>query len=174
MDITSRTYASNLMNSLFRLYKFNLIDIILLNGNCLTAFRQCIHLFIISDVSDTSQDANVYSVNSVISHPHLSLIISAHDDRQIRFWDSLSGKCVHSLTAHLDSVTTLSLNSKGTLLLSASHDCSIRIWDINTKLCIQEITGHRKKFGEAINAVAFHPTQHFMASAGSDALAKVY
>ncbi|VDP62556.1 unnamed protein product [Schistosoma mattheei] len=128
----------------------------------------------LSDVSDTSQDANVYSVNSVISHPHLSLIISAHDDRQIRFWDSLSGKCVHSLTAHLDSVTTLSLNSKGTLLLSASHDCSIRIWDINTKLCIQEITGHRKKFGEAINAVAFHPTQHFMASAGSDALAKVY
>ncbi|CAH8442096.1 unnamed protein product [Schistosoma intercalatum] len=127
-----------------------------------------------TDVSDTSQDANVYSVNSVISHPHLSLIISAHDDRQIRFWDSLSGKCVHSLTAHLDSVTTLSLNSKGTLLLSASHDCSIRIWDINTKLCIQEITGHRKKFGEAINAVAFHPTQHFMASAGSDALAKVY
>ncbi|CAI2723263.1 unnamed protein product [Schistosoma spindalis] len=127
-----------------------------------------------TDVSDTSQDANVYSVNSVISHPHLSLIISAHDDRQIRFWDSLSGKCVHSLTAHLDSVTTLSLNSKGTLLLSASHDCSIRIWDINTKSCIQEITGHRKKFGEAINAVAFHPTQHFMASAGSDALAKVY
>ncbi|CAH8445144.1 unnamed protein product [Schistosoma margrebowiei] len=127
-----------------------------------------------TDVSDTSQNANVYSVNSVISHPHLSLIISAHDDRQIRFWDSLSGKCVHSLTAHLDSVTTLSLNSKGTLLLSASHDCSIRIWDINTKLCIQEITGHRKKFGEAINAVAFHPTQHFMASAGSDALAKVY
>ncbi|KAH9594427.1 Striatin-3, variant 2 [Schistosoma haematobium] len=127
-----------------------------------------------TDISDTSQDANVYSVNSVISHPHLSLIISAHDDRQIRFWDSLSGKCVHSLTAHLDSVTTLSLNSKGTLLLSASHDCSIRIWDINTKLCIQEITGHRKKFGEAINAVAFHPTQHFMASAGSDALAKVY
>ncbi|XP_018647932.1 LOW QUALITY PROTEIN: putative striatin [Schistosoma mansoni] len=127
-----------------------------------------------TDVSDTSQDANVYSVNSVISHPHLSLIISAHDDRQIRFWDSLSGKCVHSLTAHLDSVTTLSLNSKGTLLLSASHDCSIRIWDINAKLCIQEITGHRKKFGEAINAVAFHPTQHFMASAGSDALAKVY
>lgn len=143
------------MNLLFRLYKFNLLDIILLNGNCSTAFwsadqlinyvryntllltvlqlfnwkalylslcRQCIHLFIISDVSDTSQDANVYSVNSVISHPHLSLIISAHDDRQIRFWDSLSGKCVHSLTAHLDSVTTLSLNSKGTLLLSASKN----------------------------------------------------
>ncbi|CAH8480183.1 unnamed protein product [Schistosoma bovis] len=138
--------------------------------------RQIVRNFHINktDVSDTSQDANVHSVNSVISHPHLSLIISAHDDRQIRFWDSLSGKCVHSLTAHLDSVTTLSLNSKGTLLLSASHDCSIRIWDINTKLCIQEITGHRKKFGEAINAVAFHPTQHFMASAGSDALAKVY
>ncbi|CAH8438872.1 unnamed protein product [Schistosoma turkestanicum] len=127
-----------------------------------------------TDVNDTSQNGNAYSVNSVISHPHFSLIISAHDDRQIRFWDSLSGKCVHSLTAHLDSVTTLSLDSKGTSLLSASHDCSIRIWDINTKLCIQEITGHRKKFGEAINAVAFHPTQHFMASAGSDALAKVY
>ncbi|TNN16217.1 Striatin [Schistosoma japonicum] len=126
-----------------------------------------------TDTSDT-YNRTVCAVNSVISHPHLSLIISAHDDRQIRFWDSLSGKCVHSLTAHLDSVTTLSLDSKGTSLLSASHDCSIRIWDINTKLCIQEITGHRKKFGEAINAVAFHPVHHYMASAGSDALAKVY
>ncbi|VDQ15660.1 unnamed protein product [Trichobilharzia regenti] len=54
------------------------------------------------------------------------------------------------------------------------HDCSIRIWDINTKVCVQEITGHRKKFGEAINSVAYHPTHHFMASAGSDALTKVY
>ncbi|CAH8446604.1 unnamed protein product [Heterobilharzia americana] len=108
-----------------------------------------------TDVSDTLQNRSIYSVNSVISHPHFPLIISAHDDRQIRFWDSLSGKCVHSLTAHLDSVTTLSIDSKGTSLLSASHDCSIRIWDINTKTCIQEITGHRKKMVKLLTVLHF-------------------
>ncbi|CAH8831724.1 unnamed protein product [Trichobilharzia szidati] len=136
--------------------------------------NQIVRSFQSIDINDAVSSKTVCSVNSIISHPHLPLIISAHEDRQIRFWDSLSGKCVHSLTAHLDAVTTISVDAKGTSLLSASHDCSIRIWDINTKVCVQEITGHRKKFGEAINSVAFHPTHHYMASAGSDALAKVY
>ncbi|TPP60892.1 Striatin-3 [Fasciola gigantica] len=85
-----------------------------------------------------------------------------------------SGKCVHAMVAHLDAVTALAIDPQGTYLLSASHDCSIRLWNINKKTCTQEITSHRKKFGEAINAVAFHPTKHFMASAGADALAKVF
>jgi len=54
------------------------------------------------------------------------------------------------------------------------HDCSIRLWNIETKTCIQELTVHRKKFEESINDVAFHPSKPFLASAGADAVAKVY
>ncbi|KAF8565767.1 hypothetical protein P879_02420 [Paragonimus westermani] len=114
------------------------------------------------------------AVTCVVAHPTQSLVISAHEDRHIRFFDIHNGSCVHSMVAHLDSVTGLSVDPHGVYLLSASHDCSIRLWNINKKTCIQEITSHRKKFGESIHAVAFHPTKHLMASAGADALAKVF
>lgn len=39
---------------------------------------------------------------------------------------------------------------------------------------MQEITAHRKKFDESIFDVAFHPSRPFIASAGADALAKVF
>lgn len=45
---------------------------------------------------------------------------------------------------------------------------------MDNKTCVQEITSHRKKFDEAIFDVAFHPSKPYIASAGADALAKVF
>lgn len=58
--------------------------------------------------------------------------------------------------------------------VSAGHDSSIRLWNLESKTCIQEFTAHRKKFEEAIHDVAFHPSKCYIASAGADALAKVF
>ena len=60
------------------------------------------------------------------------------------------------------------------LLQYTGHDCSIRLWNLENKTCVQEITSHRKKFDESIFDVAFHPSKPFIASAGADALAKVF
>lgn len=57
---------------------------------------------------------------------------------------------------------------------SLGHDCSIRLWNVENKTCVQEITAHRKKFDESIFDVAFHPSRPYIASAGADALAKVF
>lgn len=54
------------------------------------------------------------------------------------------------------------------------HDCSIRLWNLDSKTCVQEITAHRKKLDESIYDVAFHPSKAYIASAGADALAKVF
>lgn len=54
------------------------------------------------------------------------------------------------------------------------HDCSIRLWNLDSNTCVQEITAHRKKFDESIFDVAFHPSKPYIASAGADALAKVF
>lgn len=56
----------------------------------------------------------------------------------------------------------------------SGHDCSIRLWNLDNKTCVQEITAHRKKFDESIFDVAFHPSKPYIASAGADALAKVF
>lgn len=113
-------------------------------------------------------------INKVVSHPTLPISITAHEDRHIRFWDNTSGSLIHSMVAHLEPVTSLAIDAHGLYLLSGSHDCSIRLWNLDNKTCVQEITAHRKKFDESIFDVAFHPTRPYIASAGADALAKVF
>ncbi|XP_036944379.1 striatin-4 [Acanthopagrus latus] len=113
-------------------------------------------------------------INRVVSHPSEPVSITAHENRTIRFLDNKTGKVVHSMVAHLDAVTCLTTDPKGTYLISGSHDCSVRLWMLDNRTCVQEITAHRKKHDEAIHDVAFHPSQPFIASAGADALAKIF
>uniref|UniRef100_A0A8C5GFV1 Striatin N-terminal domain-containing protein n=1 Tax=Gouania willdenowi TaxID=441366 RepID=A0A8C5GFV1_GOUWI len=113
-------------------------------------------------------------INRVVSHPSEPVSITAHENRTIRFLDNKTGKVVHSMVAHLDAVTCLTTDPKGTYLVSGSHDCSVRLWMLDNRTCVQEITAHRKKHDEAIHDVAFHSSQPFIASAGADALAKIF
>uniref|UniRef100_A0AAQ5Y7M3 Striatin-3 n=1 Tax=Amphiprion ocellaris TaxID=80972 RepID=A0AAQ5Y7M3_AMPOC len=113
-------------------------------------------------------------INKVVSHPTLPVTISAHEDRHIKFYDNKSGKVIHAMVAHLDAVTSLAVDPNGIYLMSGSHDCSLRLWNLDSKTCVQEITAHRKKSEEAIYDVAFHPSKAYIASAGADALARVY
>uniref|UniRef100_A0A3Q3A8T4 Striatin, calmodulin binding protein n=1 Tax=Kryptolebias marmoratus TaxID=37003 RepID=A0A3Q3A8T4_KRYMA len=113
-------------------------------------------------------------INKVLSHPTLPITITAQEDRCIQFFDNNTGKLIHSMVAHLDSVTCLAVDPNGLYLMSGSHDCSIRLWNMESKTCIQEFTAHRKKFEESIHDVAFHPTKCYIGSAGADALAKVF
>uniref|UniRef100_A0A8C5EBF9 Striatin n=1 Tax=Gouania willdenowi TaxID=441366 RepID=A0A8C5EBF9_GOUWI len=113
-------------------------------------------------------------INKVLSHPTLPITITAQEDRHIKFYDNNSGKLIHSMVAHLDAVTSLAVDPNGLYLMSGSHDCSIRLWNLESKTCIQEFTAHRKKFEESIHDVAFHPSKCYIASAGADALAKVF
>ncbi|KAJ8285040.1 hypothetical protein COCON_G00038900 [Conger conger] len=113
-------------------------------------------------------------INKVLSHPTLPITITAQEDRHIKFFDNNTGKLIHSMVAHLDAVTSLAVDPNGLYLMSGSHDCSIRLWNLESKTCIQEFTAHRKKFDESIHDVAFHPTKCYIASAGADALAKVF
>ncbi|KAK2088757.1 Striatin-4 [Saguinus oedipus] len=123
---------------------------------------------------DIQAEAGPTQINQVVSHPNQPLTITAHDDRGIRFLDNRTGKPVHSMVAHLDAVTCLAVDPNGVFLMSGSHDCSLRLWSLDNKTCVQEITAHRKKHEEAIHAVACHPSKALIASAGADALAKVF
>uniref|UniRef100_A0A8D0HHR7 Striatin n=1 Tax=Sphenodon punctatus TaxID=8508 RepID=A0A8D0HHR7_SPHPU len=112
--------------------------------------------------TDTAASSSC-QINRVISHPTLPISITAHEDRHIKFYDNNTGKLIHSMVAHLDAVTSLAVDPNGLYLMSGSN-----------KTCIQEFTAHRKKFDESIHDVAFHPSKCYIASAGADALAKVF
>ena len=85
-----------------------------------------------------------------------------------------SGRMIHSMVAHLDSVTSLAIDPQQSCLLSGSHDRSIRLWDIENKNCLQELTVHQKKDDESIHDIAFHSSKPYMASVGADSIAKIY
>ncbi|KAL7746553.1 1,2-dihydroxy-3-keto-5-methylthiopentene dioxygenase [Sorochytrium milnesiophthora] len=120
------------------------------------------------------QGAFTGQINNVISHSTMSLLVTAHEDRYIRFFDTNSGKAVHSMVAHLDAVSTLDINASGLTLVSGGHDCSVRFWDIGTKACMQEFTAHRRKYDEGIWSVQYHPSLPLMVSGGADSVVKVY
>lgn len=128
------------------------------------------------DYSNPTSNTYCYKV---LSHPETtnsstSLIVSAHEDKKIRFFDVNSGKIVHQMVAHQDACTDLAIDPTSFYLLSASHDCSLRLWNLDNKNCIQEMTAHRKKNDESIHCIAFHPTKPFIASGGADAIVKIY
>lgn len=130
-------------------------------------------LVMLSSQIDSDLKSNNH-INRVVSHPTLPVTITAHEDRHIKFFDNKTGKMIHSMVAHLDAVTSLAVDPNGIYLMSGSHDCSIRLWNLDSKTCVQEITAHRKKLDESIYDVAFHPSKAYIASAGADALAKVF
>lgn len=117
---------------------------------------------------------NCCDVNSIASHPNLPIAVTAHEDRNIRFWDLSSGTLVHSMVAHLDAVTSVTIDPNGLYLLSGSHDASIRLWGFESKTCVQEFTAHRPKFNEAVHQASFHPNKGYVASAGADGLIKIF
>lgn len=123
-----------------------------------------------------SEDESLSSqANSIVSHPTMPLLFTAHEDKHIRIFDIVTGQCTHSMLAHLDAVTSLSIDAAGFTLVSGSHDCSVRFWDIlGSRACIQEITNHREKAREGVLDVEFHPSLPILASAGADGVVKLY
>ena len=56
------------------------------------------------------------------------------------------GQRTYTIPAHLDGVTSLSIDATEFSLVSGCHDCSIHFGDIlGAKACIQANTNHRKK-----------------------------
>ncbi|KAF1593494.1 UNVERIFIED_CONTAM: Striatin-4, partial [Eudyptes pachyrhynchus] len=106
-------------------------------------------------------------VNQVVSHPSQPLTITASDDRGIRFLDNRTGWGGGGLRR-------VSRPPVRPPPVPTGHDCSLRLWHLAHKTCVQELTAHRKKHEEAVHAVAFHPSRALSASAGADALAKVF
>nr|CAH8876304.1 unnamed protein product [Trichobilharzia regenti] len=123
------------------------------------------------------------AVNALGSHQTLSLVIGAHEDRCIRLYDinrmsdrslTTNTACVDAMITHLNAVTSLAVDPHGLYLLTGSHDASIRVWDMETHSCVQEMTNHGFKYDESVHSVALHPQLPLAASAGADAVCKIY
>ncbi|VEL11886.1 unnamed protein product [Protopolystoma xenopodis] len=67
-------------------------------------------------------------LHALASHHTLNMVVGAHQDRRVRFYDvaRLSGSCsagvcIESMVTHLDSVTSLAVDPHGLYLLTGSR-----------------------------------------------------
>jgi len=113
-------------------------------------------------------------INRILALPIDNMIISAHEDRYIRFFDIDSGQCTFSMLAHLDAVSAIAASPDGETLVSGGHDASIRFWDmLASRQCIQELSTHRSKSDEGVTYLRWN-SSGYIASAGGDGVIKLY
>eukprot|EP01132_Coremiostelium_polycephalum_P003924 gene3924-4900_t len=113
-------------------------------------------------------------INKIVSHPLLPLAITGSEDHKIEFWDLKMSTPVHSMIAHANSVSSLTIDPSGLYVASCSHDSAIRFWDISSKTCIQDLNSHRPKYDESIHSIKYHPTKGYFASSGADAVVRIH
>ncbi|TDL26843.1 WD40 repeat-like protein [Rickenella mellea] len=104
-------------------------------------------------VSSGSPDLHNASVNAVAFSPDGLFIVSASDDKAVRFWDSSTGASISGpLTGHTGEVLSVAVSPDSTLIASSSRDKTIRIWDARSYSPVGEpLRGH----SDAVSSVAF-------------------
>ncbi len=119
----------------------------------------------------SNTDSTIYQI---VVHNTMPIIISANEDKSIRFLDVNSGEVTFETVGHRDATTSVSIDASGLYFASGGHDGSLRIWDIGSKSCVQDFSAHRKKYDEAVQQVLFHSSRNIVATCGADALVKTF
>lgn len=126
-------------------------------------------------------------VNTLLSHPTLPIVLAGTEDGNLRTFDSNTGEYMdcsfltragsitHSLLAHPDAVTSITLNHTSPMtVITSSADCTCRIWDLSSKTSLQELAGHRERADEGVLEITSHPILPILASAGADGVIRIW
>jgi WD40 repeat protein/mono/diheme cytochrome c family protein len=105
------------------------------------------------------------SAVSAAMSPDGRYIVSAGDDRTIRFWDDASGKQVRVFQGHDGGVKCVAFSPDGRYLLSGGSDATVRLWEVASG---KEIKVFRKH-SEPLVAAAFLPGGRQTISVSRDA-----
>ncbi|BCX08159.1 MAG: hypothetical protein KatS3mg066_2018 [Fischerella sp.] len=78
--------------------------------------------------------------------------------------------CIHTLTAHSNTVNSVAISPNGQTLVSASADKTIKIWNLITGRQIHTLEGH----SDTVNSVAISPNGQTLVSASADKTIKIW
>src|SRR5262249_36594002 len=73
--------------------------------------------------------------------------------RRVILWDVASGKALHTLERHTDSVNSVTFSPDGRRALSGGSDHTVRLWDLERGREVRRLAGHQ----DIVWAVAFAP-----------------
>jgi WD40 repeat protein len=92
-------------------------------------------------------------------------VLTASLDRELRVWETGSGRVVRRFAGHTGNVNDCAVRADGKTVLSASSDGAVRHWDLSTGKTLRILMGH----GGPVTACAFNPqpeVSHWSAVSG--------
>lgn len=107
---------------------------------------------LLDPVGDSTPTSRITQLVCHSSNP--DLVLTAHADASIRYWDLASGERVGLLAAHRGMVSSIDIDPDGVTLVSGAHDESIRVWATQEKKIRQVLDTHqthRLKYQEVSN-----------------------
>ncbi len=120
-------------------------------------------------VPDFKSDAAAKYINAVAFAPDGERALVCGENK-VFVLDARSGKVLHTLTGHTNSVVCAAFSADGTRILSGSDDRTLRLWDSTTGKEIHVYTGHEN----GVKAVAFRADGKQLLSGGSDATVRLW
>ena len=74
--------------------------------------------------------------------PDGKTIGSASNDKTVKLWSIVAGKCLRTMLGHTGSVCSVAFSKDNKTIASASNDKSVKLWNIGTGDCLKTLEGH--------------------------------
>lgn len=97
-------------------------------------------------------------------------LAASSDDSMVRLWDLETGRLLHALKGHYDTVYGVAWSPDGRTLASASADRTVRLWDAESGAKKGTLKGHT----ETVIDVAWSPDGEQVVSCSNDGKARVW
>lgn len=114
--------------------------------------------------------------NDAVYSPNGNYILTACLDHTARIWEASTGRLVHILEGHMETINSVAYSPDGQYVLTASgsiggnDDNTARIWEAENGNLIRILQGHLS----GVNSAAFSPNGQFALTASYDATARVW
>lgn len=96
--------------------------------------------------------------------PDGKLILTTTRDNYARVWDVESGKLLHELKGHTDTVSRATFSPDGRFILTAGNDNMARLWETANGKLVETLYGH----SDILTGAAFSPDGKTILTAGDN------
>ncbi|MFL5728122.1 MAG: WD40 repeat domain-containing protein [Cytophagaceae bacterium] len=132
-------------------------------------------VLIVLDKNDLSVIARVKlsdkSLRSISLAESRKVLAAGFSDYSIKLINLENFSLIHTISAHQNSIFTITFSPDGRYLLSGGRDAHLKIWDVTEGYSLKEsIVAHMY----AINNICYHPSGEYFASCSMDKTIKLW